>query len=128
LKKVCSFISNGWKSYALDLDEDFANQQVADENKKVAAPKKPTQPTPDAAKYEGDPNPAAFAAKPKKLSDAQNKMIYALFAKLEEDETKREERIKKALNAYKIESTKDLSMNQAKQLIDKLLEMTGQNK
>lgn len=136
LKKVCSFISNGWKSYALDLDEDFANQNIKDEAIKTPpAQKTPVSPkptTPTAAVPDGDPGmanaaqPAAFAT-PKKLSDAQNKMIFALFNKLEPDDEKRKERINKALTNYNVTSAKDLSMTQAKHLIDKLLKMTWQN-
>lgn len=134
LKKVCSFISNGWKSYALDLDEDFANQSVKDDYAKTApAPKTAAAATtPKAAVNDGEPaaanaptNGQAFAASPAKLSDKQDKMIFALFCKLESDETKRAERMAKALEAYKVKDKKDLTMTQAKHLIDKLLKMTG---
>ena len=88
--------------------------------------------TPKAAVNDGEPaaanaptNGQAFAASPAKLSDKQDKMIFALFCKLESDETKRAERMAKALEAYKVKDKKDLTMTQAKHLIDKLLKMTG---
>lgn len=75
LKKAASYLSNGWKAYALTMDEDW--------NQSPAEPEKPLPPTRPAAPANAGQSPAAPAtAAAKLISSVEHDLIVNNFMRL----------------------------------------------
>lgn len=142
LKKVCSYYSLGWKSYALQLDDDFANlwaevpvgktpesviaaakKAPAKTPAKPAANKKPAA-TPPANKKEPDGKGSTpkTTACTKKQIDFINKLYDEYLERSPAGETKT---LKEMIEPYEKDNVSDLSMSQASQFIDQFKKHIG---
>lgn len=110
LKKVASYFSLGWKSYALQLDEDFANLQ----NMKVEGT--PTKATPPAKKPTQTPPPPA-EEEIKMITDKQKQKINAQYENYLElsDNAKT---IGQLIAPYKKQRLDELTLKEASHFID----------
>lgn len=123
LKKICSYYSLGWKSYALQLDEDFANMGSDTEAGKTTYPPKNNTKAPAGWKATPPSNkapqqPPKAPEPPKPSSEAQIKMINNLYTEyLEKTPTGSTKTIEQLISPYKKKELKDLTSKQASEFI-----------
>lgn len=123
LKKICSYYSLGWKSYALQLDDDFMNMasdKWAEAQK--PAPQKPQNTTPAWSKATPPTNKAPAKPQepevPKPISEAQIKMINSLYTEyLEKTPAGSAKTIDQLIAPYKKTDLKELTSKQGSEFI-----------
>jgi len=125
LKKICSYYSLGWKSYALQLDEDFANMGNDSEagktypqnNNKAPAGKKATPPSKKAPAQPQAPEP------PKMISEAQVNFANKLYEEyLEKTPAGNAKTLETLVAPYKVKSIKELTSKQGSEFITQFKE------
>lgn len=118
LKKVCSYISNGWRAYALVMDEDF--QSLPPEDTKKTLPEKPVpgaRPTPPAEA--GKPPVAPATANATLITPEEAQEIKGLFAFLGYSSAEIPERVK-ALETRYGKTLAEFTQGEARDTIKKM--------